>query len=108
VIVKGQLLEPQHASALPEDPTLAVELAQRMAVPAVAPVLEGLRVHAERWLALADGAQDDNQRLHYLMLAWKARGALKPSSAELVRERLKVQAGLDAEAGTIDVQRLKL
>lgn len=108
VIVKGQLLEPQHASALPEDPTLAAELAQRLVVPAVAPVLEGLRVHAERWLAQADQAQDDNQRLHYLMLAWKARGALKPSSAALVRERLKMQAGLDAEAGTIDVQRLKL
>lgn len=108
VIVKGQLLEPQHASALPEDPTLAVELAERVLVPALAPLLDGLRHHAERWLVLADAAQDDNQRLHYLMLAWRGRAALKPDSVALVRERLKLHAGYDPEAGTIDVQRLKL
>ena len=108
VIVKGQLLEPQHASALPEDPTLAVELAGRMATPALQPVLAGLRVHAQRWVSRSESARTDDERLHFLMLAWRARAALDPGQLPVIKERLKVLAGLDAEASTIDVQRLKL
>lgn len=108
VIVKGQLLEPQHASALPEDPTLAVELANRIAKPALEPVLAGLRLHARRWVARSESATSDDERLHFLMLAWRARAALEPQQVAVIKERLHVLAGLDAEASTIDVQRLKL
>lgn len=108
VIVKGQLLEPQHASALPEDPTLAVELAHRIGGPALQPVVAGLRVHAQRWVTRSEAAATDDERLHYLMLAWRARAALEPQQVAVIKERLQVLAGLDAEASTIDVQRLKL
>lgn len=108
VIVKGQLLEPQHASALPEDPTLAVELANRIGKPALEPVLAGLRLHARRWVTKSESAATDDERLHYLMLAWRARAALDPQQVAVVKERLEVLAGLDAQASTIDVQRLKL
>ncbi len=108
VIVKGQLLEPQHASGLPEDPTLAVELANRITRPALEPVLAGLRVHAQRWVARSEAAATDDEKLHFLMLAWRARAALQPQQLAVVKERLLVLAGLDASASTIDVQRLKL
>lgn len=108
VIVKGQLLEPQHDSKLPEDATLVAEVAARVLAPALQEVRQLVAQHGERWIAKSEAAKTDDERVHYLVLAWRARGALLADRRELVARRLRDIAGFDAKAGTVDVSRLEL
>lgn len=108
VMVKGQLLEPQHASALPEDPTLAVDIANRLVTPAMGPVLDGLKLQAKRFVAKSEAATSNDERVHYLVLAWRARAALAEADRQLVSARLRDLVGLDAETGGVDLSRLGL
>lgn len=108
VIVKGQLLEAQHGSQLPEDATLVAEVARKVLDPALAPVKEALATHAERWIVRSEAAKIDDERVHFLVLAWRARGALAADRTDLVARRLRDLAGLDAANSTVDVSRLEL
>ena len=108
IIVKGQLLEPQHDSKLPEDATLVSEIATRVLTPALTEVKQLVAQHGERWIAKSEAAKSDDERVHYLVLAWRARGALLADRRDLVAKRLRDIAGFDAKAGTVDVSRLEL
>ncbi|MBM4341775.1 MAG: hypothetical protein FJ100_00155 [Deltaproteobacteria bacterium] len=108
VIVKGQLLEPQHASKLPEDATLVAEVVSRVLASALDEVKQRVAHHGERWIAKSEAAKGDDERVHYLVLAWRARGALPAERREVVARRLRDIAGFDAKTATVDVGRLEL
>lgn len=108
VIVKGQLLEPLHDSKLPEDATLTAEIAGKTLVPALQPVLAQLATHGERWIAKSEAAKSEDERVHYLLLAWRARNALAADRRAMVAKRLTDNAAYDPQTGTVDVSRLEL
>ncbi|MSQ83759.1 MAG: hypothetical protein EXR77_12885 [Myxococcales bacterium] len=108
VIVKGQVLESKHDSKLPEDVTLTAELVHRTLTPALAALREAIGRHGERWIIKSELAKTEGERVHYLMLAWRARGALTSDRRTIVAQRLRDNAGYDAHASTVDVSRLVL
>jgi hypothetical protein len=101
VIVKGQVLEPEHAATLPDDPsavqTMTAELLAQL-LPKVLPMLE---IHGQRWLEQAAVASTPLQRLDRLVRAWLTRDCLTEEQRRRVQTDILVLSGYDVERGVL-------
>lgn len=108
VIVKGQVLEPLHESVLPDDASLTVDVAGRLVEGALAPVLDGLYRHAERFLRSAEVAKSDLERVHWLMLAALSKEALPAEQRAAAAGKVFEIAGWHPDTGAVDPDRMGL
>lgn len=102
VVVKGQVLQAEHAIALPDDASAvagAVEIALR---DAVLPLLPAVAGHALRWVTEAGEQTVAMQRLERLCRAWLAAGALEPDVRAQVAEQILLLSGFDVRTGTLE------
>lgn len=108
VMVKGQVLEPQRASELPEDATLLTQLVDCLLAVALAPVVEALKQHGTRFTRAAGLAKTEGERLHWLVLAARAQGGL-PEPARLEALRIVAETtGYRVDTGAVDWDRVPL
>ncbi len=101
VMIKGQVLEAQHAAALPDDASVTAGLARRLVEPALQPVLEALSHHATRFVAKAEASKTADEKGHWLALAWLSRAALSEGDRKKVAAQLVEQYGYDPETGAL-------
>jgi hypothetical protein len=101
VIVKGQVLEAEHAATLPDDPsavqTATAELLAQL-LPKVLPMLE---IHGQRWLEQATVASTPLQRLDRLVRAWLTRDCLTEEQRRRVQTDILVLSGYDVDRGVL-------
>ncbi len=101
VMIKGQVLEPQHVPTLPDDASLTTGLVHRLVEPAMQPVLDALSRHAGRFVAKADAAKTPDEQGHWLALAWLSRAALGEPERQQVVAKLAAIYGYDPATGAL-------
>lgn len=101
VMIKGQVLEPQHVASLPDDPSLTTGLVRRLVEPAMQPVVEALSRHASRFVAKAEAAKTPDEQGHWLALAWLSRAALSEPERQQVAAKLAAVYGYDPATGAL-------
>ena len=88
VEVKGQILEPNHPSALPSDATVVNQLADHLLAPVLPAVTAAIGAHGERFVKAAAAAKDALAKLDQLALAWLTAPGLPEAMREQVRSQL--------------------
>jgi hypothetical protein len=101
VMVKGQVLEPQHASELPEDASVTADVVGRLLDAALPPILALLARHAERHHQAAQMAKTDLERVHHLALAALSLDALPIQLHADAVQRLADMTGYRADSGIV-------
>ena len=106
VEIKGQILEPQKASALPEDASVLVQMADKLLDRAMPPLLDALRNQGDRLLAAVNAAKSELEKTDALMLVALAGEAVSPQLRESAVRELLEKTGWDAAAGMAVLERL--
>jgi tetratricopeptide (TPR) repeat protein len=101
VMVKGQVLEPQHASELPDDASVTADVSGRLLDAALPPILSLLGRHAERHYQAAQSAKSDLERVHHLALAAMSLDALPIQLHADAVQRLAELTGYRADSGIV-------
>jgi hypothetical protein len=102
ITVKGQLLEPNHPSALPGDATVVNQVADKLLAPVLPVVIAAIGAHGERFVRAAATAKDPVAKIDQLALAWLTAPGLPTASREQVREQLGTLTAWLAEPGRLD------
>lgn len=100
--IKGQVLEPNHPSALPGDATVVSQVAERLLAPVLPAVIATIGAHGERFVAAAATAKGDMAKLDQIALAWLTAPGLPQSTRGRVRDQLAALTAWLPSPGRLD------
>ncbi len=100
--IKGQVLEPNHPSALPSDVTVVNQVADKLLAPVVPAVVAEIGAHGERFVKAAAATKENLAKVDQLALAWLTSPGLPPTVQEQVRDQLAILTAWLPQLGRLD------
>ena len=102
VLVKDQVLEPNHPSALPGDVTVVAQVADHLLAPVVPQLATAVGGHGQRFVAAVGQQKTDLEKLQQLALAWLTAPGLPPEVRAQVAAQLAAIAAWQPVPGRLD------